>query len=237
MRLAISTIAYHEERFIPKFIQHYQNKVNEIVVLASTKPWNGEHEDNDHTPAIARSLGATVIEHDWSSEEEQRNAGQEYLSDYDWVIVLDPDEYIDDVTWGKLLNHLETAEAEALIVGGQYTMWKSGYVADPPKDYPMLIAAKPTVRFVDKRVVGSPYAQLPDVWLYHFSWAKTDDEVWRKISHYAHASDFDIKDWFENVWKKWKPGMTDVHPVSPETLHKLVPATLPKEIEKLELWP
>lgn len=237
MRLAICTIAYHEERFMPKFIQHYQNRVEEIVVLASTKPWNGEDEGVDKTPAIARSLGATVIEHDWTSEEEQRNAGQEYLSDYDFVIVLDPDEYLDNEAWGRLVKHLETTEADALIVGGQYTMWRDGYVADPPIDYPMLIAVRPTVRFVDKRVVGSAYVQLDDVWLYHFSWAKTDEEVWRKISHYAHASDFDINDWFENVWKKWEPGMTDVHPVTPNTLHKLIPATLPDEIEKLELWP
>jgi predicted transcriptional regulator YdeE len=68
------------------------------------------------------------------------------------------------------------------------------------------------------------------------SWVKTDEEVWNKISHYAHAEDFDIKAWYENVWLKWKPGMQDVHPTTPETLHNLIPAKLPPELEKLNLW-
>lgn len=235
-KIAISCICYKEERMIPKFVQHYQDKVDEILVLHSTKPWSGEHEGNDRTGNIANSLGCTVVSYDWRREEEQRNAGQEFLMDYDWIIVVDPDEFFDDDNWLKLINFLEDTDAEAVIVEGQYTYWKSGYVADPPKDYQQLVAVRPNVRFVDKRVVGSPYVVAP-VWLHHFSWAKTDEEVWSKISHYAHSKDFDIKDWYENVWKKWEPGIEDVHPVSPDTLHKLIRTELPPEIERLDLWP
>lgn len=221
---------------MPKFIQHYQDKVDEILVLHSSKPWNGEDDGKDKTANIARSLGATVVDYDWRSEEEQRNAGQEFLMDYDWILVIDPDEYFDDDNWQALINFLEETLEDAVIVEGQYTLWKNGYVADPPKDYQQLVAVRPHVRFVDKRVVGTPYVVAP-VWLWHFSWAKTDEEVWDKISHYAHADDFDIKDWYENVWKKWEPGIEDVHPVSPDTLHKLIRTELPPEIEKLDLWP
>lgn len=236
MRLAISTIAYKEERFIVPFIQHYQNKVEEILLLNTSKPWNGDQDGIDNTPNIARSLGASVITHDWKSEEEQRNAGQEFLLDYDWIIIVDPDEYLSGDDFSNLTSYLEGTDADAVIVEGQYTYWKNGYVADPPRDYQQLIAVRPSVRFVDKRVVGSPYVVAP-AWLHHFSWARTDDEVLSKISHYAHAHDFNIKDWYENVWKRWRPGMTDVHPVTPETLHNLIPANLPKDIERLDLWP
>jgi len=236
MKLAIATVAYKEERFIPKFIQHYQDKVDEILVLSSTKPWNGEADVHDKTGTIARSLGATVIEYDWETEHDQRNAGLEYLCDYDWIIVVDPDEYFDNDNWNNLISYLEETEDEAVIVEGQYTYWKNGYVADPPRDYQQLVAVRPNIRFVDKRVVGSPYGTAP-VWLHHFSWARTDDECWRKISHYAHAKDFNIKDWFNRIWLNWTPDMKDVHPVSPDTLHNLVPAKLPKEIEELDLWP
>ena len=235
MKLAISTIAYKEERFIVPFIQHYQNKVEEILVLKSASPWSGDDVE-DKTGTIAKSLGATVIEYIWDNEHSQRNAGQEYLYEYDWIIVVDPDEYFDDENWLKLINYLEETEADAVIVEGQYTYWKDGWVADPPRDYQQLVAVRPNVRFVDKRVVGSAYSIAP-VWLHHFSWARTDEEIWNKISHYAHSKDFDIKDWYENVWLRWKPGMIDVHPTSPETLHKLIPANLPKEIERLDLWP
>lgn len=221
---------------IPKFIQHYQNKVDEILVLHSINPWNGEDDGKDKTANIARSLGATVVSYDWRNEEEQRNAGQEYLADYDWILIIDPDEYIDDDNWLSLLDTLETTEANALVVEGQHTLWKDGYVAEPARDYQMLIAVRPTVRFVDKRVIAGGYDVAP-VWLWHFSWAKTDQEVWDKISHYAHAEDFDIKEWYEKIWLNWQPGLTDVHPVTPSTLHELVKVKLPKEIEKLDLWP
>jgi len=236
MKLAISTIAYREERFIVPFIQHYQNKVDEILVLNTSKPWNGDSNDRDRTAAIANSLGATVITYPWKSEEEQRNAGQDYLSDFDYVLVIDPDEYFSNADFEHLLQFLEDGDPEAVIVAGQYTYWKDGFVADPARDYKQLVAVKPTVRFVDKRVVGTGYVEAP-VWLHHFSWAKTDDEVLRKITHYAHSGDFNIKEWYENVWLRWQPGMTDVHPTTPDTLHNLIPANLPFEIERLGLWP
>lgn len=238
MRLASVAVAYQEERFTPKYIQAMQDRVDEVLFLVSTKPWNGQRNGEDKTGNIARSLGATVYEYDWPTEEDQRNAGQEILCDYDWIIVLDPDEFIDNDNWVRLYNYLEELpdDIEAVIVEGQYTYWKDGWIADPPKDYQQLIAVRPSVRFVDKRVVGSPYVVAP-VWLHHFSWARTDEEVLRKITHYAHATDFNIKDWYENVWLKWRPGMTDVHPVTPETLHQLIMAELPPEIEKLDLWP
>jgi glycosyltransferase involved in cell wall biosynthesis len=239
MRIGLVTVAYNEERMIKPFLSHIPKWVDEVLVLVSAKPWFGEYELPDRTDEIAREMGATVIVHDWSSEEEQRNAGQEYFGDMDWIIVLDPDEYLDNANWEGLRLSLpiyDQAGVRAIIVEGQYTYWKTGYVADPPRDYPMLIGVKPEVRFIDKRVVDSPYTQSA-VWLHHMSWAKTNKEVWSKISHYAHANDFDIKKWYEEVWLKWKDGMDDVHPVTPQTLHKLIPATLPKELERLKLWP
>lgn len=235
--LAALCVAYREERFIPKYIQALTDRVDKIVVLNSTKPWFGEELEKDKTAAIARFLNADVIEYYWENEHEQRNAGLDYLSEYDWVLVLDPDEYFDDANWNKLINFLEKCEAPAAIVEGQYTYWKDGWVADPPRDYLQLIAVRPKeVRFIDKRVINSGFAKAP-VWLHHFSWARTDEEVWRKISHYAHAKDFDIQKWYNEVWLKWKPGDMDVHPTTPETLHRLIKAELPPEIERLKLWP
>lgn len=241
MRVATVAVAYREKRLIQKHLKHIPNWVEEKVVLVSKKPWNGDELPDDGTADLARAAGAVVIEHDWKTEEEQRNAGQELLIDFDWVIVLDPDEFLDNSNWQNLKNYLDVAssiynETKAYVVDHQLTYWKNGYVADPPRDYQQLVLVRPEVRFVDKRVVGSSYGVLP-VFVHHFSWAKTDEEVWNKISHYAHASDFDIKHWYENVWKTWKPGIKDVHPTTPTTLHQLKRAELPFELDVLGLWP
>jgi glycosyltransferase involved in cell wall biosynthesis len=234
MNLALEVLAYKEERLLPKFIQSMQDRVNEIVVLSSTKPWQGVgNGEKDKTAAIARSLGCAVIEYDWADETSQRNAGVDYCSDFDWLIVLDPDEFISNEDWDKFMECLEKAEAPAYIVEHQRVFWKHEEVF-PHSDYQQLIALKPKqVRFVDKRVVNSVYGLAP-VDLLHFSWARTDEEVLSKISHYSHANEL-IPDWYENVWKKNR--RTNLHPKDPEVLAGLIPAVLPLEIQRLDLWP
>lgn len=237
MKAGLVTLAYFEPRFIKPFLEHLPEWVENRIVLNSSRPWFGEPEEGeDKTAELAEQAGARVITGSWPNEQAQRNLGQAMHEDMDWVVVMDPDEFLDKEGWHNLREFLKTTDAEAVVVQGQYTYWKDGWVADPPKDYKMLIAARPHVHFVDKRVVGVPYVVAP-VWLHHFSWARTTEEVRRKIKHYAHAQDFDTERWYREVWEKWQPGDKDVHPTTPETLHDLIPAQLPPELEALRLWP
>lgn len=236
MTIGLITVAYREKRFIWKFLRHIPRWVDQKVVLVSEKPWFGEEEPDDGTITAVTNSSSIPVFSTWRTEEDQRNTGVSLLEECDWIIVLDPDEFLSDADWNKLYEFLETTDADAVVCEGQYTYWKKGWVADPPRDYQMLIAVRPHVKFVDKRVVNTGYAVAP-VWVHHFSWAKTDKEVWSKITHYAHADDFDTKKWFEEVWKKWKPGMIDVHPTTASTLHDFIPAKLPSELKKLNLWP
>ena len=228
-------IAYEEERIIEKHLQHLPDWIVEKVLLQSIEPWSGGNPSSPLTAELAEPY-ARVVRSQWQTEEAQRNTGQQLHADKDWVIILDPDEFLDNDNWDKLKKFLETTDADAVVVEGQYTYWKDGWVATPPKDYQMLIAAKPHVQFVDKRVVGTGYTVAP-VWLHHFSWAKTDEEVLRKITTYAHNTDFDTMQWYNTVWLNWKPGDKNVHPTTPSTLEDFKRAVLPPEIERLDLWP
>jgi hypothetical protein len=234
MKLACVTIAYKEERFISKFIQSMQGRVDKILVLNSTKPWHGDDDSVDRTGAIAESLGADVIRFDWQSEAEQRTSGQYILNDYDWIITLDPDEYLLDADWANLINFLEAAPLDAYVTGMQHTYWKRGFVIDPPEDYKQIIAVRPSVEFIDKRVVNCQWGYAPTE-LHHFSWARSDDECWRKITSYGHAGEFDALGWFSNVWQSDRT--TDLHPLTPESLKEAVRVELPEELRTLELWP
>jgi glycosyltransferase involved in cell wall biosynthesis len=233
VKLAAVAVAYHEPRFIAKYIQAMQDRVQEIVVLNSAKPWHGEHEDGDKTATIASSLGATVVQYDWPTEHEQRNAGQEICTGYDWVIVLDPDEFLTNGEWEKLYKFLETADGDAYVCQQQNTYWKKGYIIDPPEDYRQIIAVRPSVRFFDKRCVDCSYKIAP-VTLDHFSWARTNEECLRKISHYAHADELD-PNWYKDVWLSDRT--ENLHPLTPESLKRAVRVQLPEELEALDLWP
>jgi len=233
VKIAAVAICYKEQRFIPKYIQAMQDRVDEIVVLNSLVPWQGEVETLDNTAAIAESLGATVISYDWATEQDQRNAGQEYLADYDWIIVMDPDEFMLEEDWFDFMHFLQDADQDAYVCSEQFTYWKKGFVIHPPEDYKQIIAVRPNVRFIDKRVVDTAWGYAP-VPLHHFSWARTNEETLRKISHYAHAHELDPR-WYEDVWLSERT--TDLHPLSPSALKEAIRVVLPPELEKLELWP
>lgn len=235
MKLGCVTIAYREERFISKFIQSMQDRVDEILVLNSLLPWNGEWDGiQDKTASIADSLGATVVRHDWLTEQDQRNAGQDYFYDMDWIIIMDPDEYLLDAQWTKLVKFLAKAPLNAYVTGAQNTYWKTGYIIDPQEDYKQIIAVRPEVRFIDKRVVDSAWAHAPTT-LEHFSWARTDEECWRKINSYGHAGEFNSLEWFSQVWQSNQT--SNLHPLTPESLKEALRVVLPKELEDLSLWP
>lgn len=232
MKYGLVTLAFNEERFIEPFLRHIPDWVDKKIVLVSTKPWQGEPEPRDYTADIAREMGATVVENYWPTEESQRNTGQDLCSDCDWVIVLDPDEFLTAEAWDELRDFDKDQEAYVPYV--QRTYWKDGFVIDPPEDYKQIVLVKPNVRFVDKRVVNTGYGFLP-IELHHFSWARTDDEVWKKISHYSHANEFDKEAWFTDIWSSNR--RENLHPLTPQSLKEAIPAILPPELEKLKLWP
>lgn len=234
MRYALETIALNEQRFIVPFLQHIPDWVDKKLVLVSEKPWVGRPIEPDSTFFVAgrAKLDAVPIKGSWKTEEDQRNMGVGLLEDYDWVLVLDPDEFLDDKNWEKLHQFLETTDADAVIVEHQRVFWKDKEVY-PHSDYQQLIAVRPHVRFVDKRVVDSPYVTAP-VELLHFSWARTNQEVWEKITHYSHANEFDTRKWFHDVWMAGKT--ENLHPLTPETLKGLKDAFVPPEIGELDLF-
>lgn len=234
MKIGLVTIAYNEERFISRFLRQVPPFVDQKVCLISSTPWQGKPEAPDETAGLAALNGGITALHDWPTEHEQRNDGQEYFKDYDWIITLDPDEFLTNDGWYDLAAFLETAPLDAYVCQGQKTYWKSGYVIEPPEDFKQIIAVRPSVNFFDKRCVDVPYGEAP-VELHHFSWARTDAEVLKKISHYSHAHELN-KDWYNDVWLKWTPSMKNLHPLTPSALLKAVKVKdLPEELEGL--WP
>lgn len=235
MRVGLVANAYNEARFLPKFLKHIPDWVEEKLVLITDPPWYGDKLEDDGSKVLAENAGAIVLKFPWPNEHDQRNAGQSYFADYDWVLTIEPDEFLSNDDWRKLHDFLLTADKPAYAVK-QHVLWGKGYESDPPEDFVPIIVTRPTVEFTEKRNVNSNWTTLPDdIKIWHFAWARSDEEIWKKISHYSHAVDFDIKDWYENVWLARKT--ENVHPTTPEAIPRLIKAKLPPELEALNLWP
>jgi hypothetical protein len=59
--------------------------------------------------------------------------------------------------------------------------------------------------------------------MHHLSYVRRDSDMWKKVSSFEAAKEFDVQAWYDNVWLKWTPDMENLHPVVP---HQFKRATL-----------
>jgi hypothetical protein len=121
-------------------------------------------------------------------------------------------------------------------IAEQRTYWKKGYAISPPEGHRQIVAIKGNsdIKFTDKRGINRDVMRLPEnVILHHFSWARTDAEVLNKINHFSHNPEFNIQDWYNNLWLKWSPSMTNLHPVNPGQYQKAIPIEVPSELKHI----
>ncbi|HEY3839930.1 MAG TPA: hypothetical protein VGL72_25340 [Bryobacteraceae bacterium] len=227
MRLAACTVAYNEAEWIETCIGQLRGYVNRHLVLVSSQPWYGASERDDGTADLAAAAGAEVHVQHWKSETEQRNWGLEKLRDFDYVLILDADEFFVRSEMRRLLGLLSAYREPCFRCREMRTYWKSSeWVCDPIDSFspPVIVVDPKAVRFRHFREVSSlasntsPVAEpiLP-VTLHHMSWVKSDTKIREKIQTFSHA-EWVHTDWFEKVWLNWSPGMEEIAPYGDRTM-------------------
>lgn len=222
-KYAVCTIAYNEADLIKACIANWKGVVDKHLVLVSAKPWNGSTVEDDGTYRKAKEAGAEVILGGWPTEALQRSWGLVRLYDYDYVIIVDPDEFYTKVDQEKLLKELDNPydknfsqhqNLPGFRCNRIETYFKTmDYIFLPADSHKPFIAVDPKQliceehrqfhRYLDGRFLS--FAPVIDVTIHHMSWVKTDAKVKEKIQSYSHADQVG-SDWYDNVWLKWEPG-------------------------------
>jgi hypothetical protein len=68
--------------------------------------------------------------------------------------------------------------------------------------------------------------------LHHMSYVRSDEEMLAKIHSFEHHFEV-LGDWYERVWKHWKPEDKNLHPVVPEQFGMAIREPAPDEILEL----
>lgn len=246
MKVAVLTIAYNDEKNLAACVRNWAGVVDKHLVLVSAVPWHGTVYPRDKSFEIAKELGADAILGGWKSEAEQRNYGLDILMDYDYVLIVDSDEFFTKEDQQKILQHLR--EKPMVIVGypkATVVYWKTPeYVLDPTDECIMPLVIDPkAVKFLKARGLiyregdGNPndyMAQIDATW-HHFSYVRTDEQIQQKLTSYEHADEVKgLEDWYENVWKKWEPG-SDIF-VRPRGREKSIAVYRPAPQEIIDLF-
>ena len=233
-RIGVITNAFQEEKLIEGCIKQFQGTGFKHVVLIPLESWNGGYElGPDQTGFIASNLGAYIFYGRWQSASDQLNFGLKELKDCDWVIICDADERYKKIDLINMVDYLETVQHDVVKTSDWEVYWKdSDHVLLPHQtDYPT-IAVRPHVRFQNIRDTGLPFSFIP-VTMYHFSYMRSDEEMLKKISTFDAAKQFQVQKWYNDIWLKWTPEMTHLHPVNPRQFERALWNPAPKEIKEL----
>lgn len=237
MKFASMIVAYNEEHLIRGCLHGLKDLFN---IVGISTPWQGKHEKFDKTEEYAKEMGARIFREDFKTEHEQRTTISKLakLLGYDYIFIIDADEFYLREDIQKAMNFIEKNPDRAYTTTTEVNFWKDEKWEVTPKAIKIRLVCVPAgtefTRNRNTKYQQKEYLALPsDIILYHFCYTGSDEHILSKLSHFSHAAEMKT-DWFENVWKKWTPDMENIHPAisNPWAFKSAIPVECPEEIKK-----
>jgi hypothetical protein len=171
-----------------------------------------------------------IIEGEWSNEEAMRNACLNYatIEGHDWLVVQDADEFYQAQDWHMLANYLKVAPQDIASVSTTwYQFWKHPFLVAENADKTIkscnacfALRCNNEILFHSKRLPRIPCKMrsvLIDASCFHYGYALSDDEMYKKICTWSHSSEFNRDRWFRLKWLKWTLETKNIAPTNPSS--------------------
>jgi len=245
MKFAAMYCLYDDYEYLDISLESFKN-IDKILFLISDVPWNGNKDQRNNIDTINhvknlcnKNSNYELITGHWINEINQRNFGLSKLfkENYDYTFIIDNDEIYHDYHIENIKKFILSNTKYSAFHIEWNTYWKKDYyIIHPRENFNPVIVVKiseylfTTIRLGTTNIKRAGPAifrvennneyngiLIPSnvAICYHLSYARTDNFIKRKLETNSHASEF-IKNWYENVWKKWIPSMQNLHPVTPE---------------------
>src|SRR5882672_11946 len=234
MKLGALIPVLNEWRFVPAVAGQLLEVVDRCLILRGNQALSGAPVEPGPVPTLDPRI--EIVEGNWASETETRNAGMELVSDCDYIFMVDSDEILVDEDLQRLKTLCERELPEVIAVQ-LHTYWKtSQYRIQPPEDGVIRMVLRRDVRFEGLRGVQAPVVQA-DVWCRHLSYVRTDEELLEKLRLFSHADEI-RPNWYEQVWKAWdtRQDLEDLHPINTAAYKRAVYAPDPPLDAVLKKW-
>ncbi len=256
MKLATEVLVFGQDKWIMKNIENSYPHVTKIYILYSKLPWNYNPQARHvyknsfdiNIIKISKYIDKIhIIEGDWLTEESQRNAcvDQAKKDGINYLMIHDADEFYFYNDFIKIKQYIVENPNFDVYKCPWHNFWKSFKYLTLNTDgsniagYPEIILnLDRNVRFERKRRPTSTYNTIiSNVSCFHASYVLTDNELREKLKTWGHHNDFNVDNWYNNIWLKWTPDMKNLHPISPSVWyiaseHKL---ELPEVLKNVDL--
>jgi hypothetical protein len=166
-------------------------------------------------------------------EVRERNLLAQQMGENGWHIQLDVDEYFIDfkgfTDYIKKINPNPQATQKAInICVGWINLFKKTQnhylcIENNSNNLESIQVATNVPIYENGRRNGN-FNHYSSFFMIHDTWARTEQEVWQKISNWGHKTDFDIQKYFE-FWKNLDENnyeeVKNFHPIQPNVWQKL----------------
>ncbi len=236
MKFGSITNCFNEEDIIGRCLDLLD--VDMKVVVISNRTYQGNRIPHDRSEQIALKKGAIVIKCDTSNQAEMRNLGLSLLegAGMDYSFIVDSDEWYENI--GKFKLYISEHPSDYYRAKTIHLFKKPNYKAIDRYDQGTIICMKSKKRFPLNRPrdvrpddkMGS-ISLIPFNGIYHFSWVKTPEKIKEKLANFSHAKEV-RENWFEDVWMKFNPKMTDFGATNAKDFERCEVIKLPEIIKK-----
>ena len=248
-RFAAVCVIYDDDSWLPAAVESVYTACDSIWFLVGERPWNGAATDQTALVARLRAMPDSarkirIVRGEWPDEATQRNAGLKMVAEAgaDYCFVLDADEIYDPAQLQQAMTLVrENPQVDCWRISC-LTYWKSyRYRVDPPEAITAAVFVRTgTGRFIDNRTYETAqYVTLPPQTLvfHHMSYARTDEQILRKITTFGHAHQV-VPGWYEQVWRKWDSNqqLENLNPCWPAAYKRAVEQpyeALPKAVQQI----
>lgn len=239
---------YEDDTWLEAAVESAYDACERVWLLVGDAPWNGDPTDQSALLARVASLAdpqgkCRLVRGHWPDEAAQRNAGLALVAEagLDYCLVLDADEVYEPAQLARAMAIArENPQVDCWRVPC-LTYWKSHrYRIDPPEQVAAAMFVRVgSGRFVENRVFDAGrHMPFPAdiVVCHHMSYARTDEQVLRKVTTFGHARDV-VPGWFDNVWRRWDhdPTLENLNPCWPAAYRRAIEqpsAALPTPLQR-----
>ena len=238
MRIATMILCKYMEDYLVRVARECCKYSEIVLVMNSKSDWPGIiNPIEDMTEHVFKSefdnCQVQLVRGTWTTEEHQRNVGLEMLSEFNFVMIVEADEFLleDDF---KLFHDMLDGRHDAYLAKPMLEYWKDeNHILDPLRTYEPIIAVNPRkAKFYDKRCASvrqERFRQCP-IDIHHMSYCFPDFKMKWKMQNWWDSNNGRINyNWYEEKWLKWDndKGIDGLYMSHPEWGTKAVPCVPP----------
>lgn len=228
--------SYVSQQMLSDTIQNSYPHVQKTYIMCGVNTWTYKENmiqeyDMEFIEAIKSQYPEVEFIFDnWVTEEDQRNAAVKKAKEdgYDWMFIQDADEFLNDTQYSYIYEYLQYNSHVLVFQHCWITFWKSwenvivNSSMNLERGYPeFIINLRHDVLFERKRKLNVPATEheifKSGIPIFHGSYVLTDKELQTKLSCWGHATDFDTKKWYNEIWLN--PKAIKLHPINPNIWH------------------